>query len=209
LFYLFIFTVSILNSHFFIISIHQAGYVFLGSNNRMSAPKKTVGSIRVRAWFSIHGAREIALLDDDADITDLVDNYLVAKAAALFGIGPLRFVDDSGCALTTSSFECFKKLESKINIKEIKWPYNSSHLSPFFTVWHRIDKTIRIQRFQPEDPVELWNLIEMVWGRMSDRPVYWRGAIFNMQSKLRVIAALRGERMEGEMMANYYNQVPY
>jgi hypothetical protein len=30
-----------------------------------------------------------------------------------------------------------------------------------------------------------------------------------MQSKLRVIAALRGERMEGEMMANYYNQVPY
>ncbi len=129
MFYLFIFPVPIFTSHFFFISMHQAGYVFLGSNNRKSSHNKRVEFIRVWAWFSVQCAGEIALLDDGSDITDLVDNYLVSKAAALFGINPLSFVDDKGCALTTSSFVCFKKLYSNINIQEIKWPYKSSHIS--------------------------------------------------------------------------------
>jgi hypothetical protein len=137
----------------------------------MSSPNKTVGSIRVLSWFSVHDAGENALFDDDSDITDLVDKYFVQKAAALFGIGPLRFVDDNGCAFTTSSLECFKEMESNINIKEIKWPCKSSHLFPFFNIWRRIEETIRLQSIQPQNPEELWDLMKW-WGRMSDIPVY-------------------------------------
>jgi hypothetical protein len=120
-------------SHFYFpFFLHQyaPGWLCIfGSNNRKSSHNKRVEFIRVWAWFSVQCAGEIALLDDGSDITELVDNYLVSKAAALFGINPLSFVDDNGCALTTSSFVCFKKLYSNINIQEIKWPCKSSHIS--------------------------------------------------------------------------------
>jgi hypothetical protein len=79
---------------------------------------------------------------------------------------------------------------------------------PFFTVWQRIEEKIKLQFIQLQDLAELLGLIEMVWGRMRDKPAHLRGAMLNIKSKLRVIAALRGKRIEGEMMANYYNQVP-
>jgi hypothetical protein len=79
---------------------------------------------------------------------------------------------------------------------------------PFFTVLQRIEEKIKLQCIQPQDLAELLGLIKMEWGRMRDKPAYLRGAMLNIKSKLRVIAALRGKRIEGEMMANYYNQVP-
>ena len=108
--------------------------------------------------------------------------------------------------LSYSSFNCFLKLDSNIDIKEIKWPEKSSHLSPILSIWRWIEGSIRLQRNQPRNCDELWNLIEDLWEGRRAQPLFWKGVVVNLQCKLRVIAAKRGERMEDEEIYNYFNQ---
>ncbi len=182
-------------------SIHSAGYVFRGTQPFISS-NKTRAIVRIWAWFSSEGAGSIAPIQNlsENQFLELLEEELIPKAAARFGVGPISLMDNSRSrtACPIHLFNDFKQLERTASFQELKWPPKSSHLSPFESVWQNIRKTIDLQRRQPEDEDELWDLIERTWERRSEQPLFWKGVIDQLKAKLNSIVASGGEMTETE-----------
>jgi hypothetical protein len=99
--------------------------------------------------------------------------------------------------IPTSLFDTLKQM--KYSFKVLKWAPKSSHLSLFEKIWSNIEGTIRLQRRKPTTAAQLWDLVEMVWERRSEQPLFWPGLIHHLTAKLRSIAAANGEQTETEM----------
>jgi hypothetical protein len=128
------------------------------------------------AWFSSKGAKSIALIINlsENQFLDLLEEEIISRAATRFGVGPITLMDYSWSrtACLIHLFNDFKQLDRTVSFQEQKWPPKSSHLSPFESVWQNKRKTIGLQRRQPEEEDELWDLIEIKWERRSGQPLF-------------------------------------
>jgi hypothetical protein len=87
-----------------------------------------------------------------------VEEELITQAVARFGTGSVRFISDNESRVP---FETLNALA--ISYEELRWPPKSRHLSPFNTIWSFIEKSIRLQRGQPRNALELWDYVSLMW----------------------------------------------
>ena len=135
---------------FYIFSLHNAGHVFRGVRPSISV-NKTRASVRVWAWFTSDGGGSIALLNhlSENQFLELVEEELIPQAVARFGTGPVRFVNDGESRVP---FETFNQFQPLISFRQLRWPAQSKHLSPFVTIWPLIEQSIRGSEASPEMP---------------------------------------------------------
>jgi hypothetical protein len=77
-------------------SIHSAGFVFGGTQPFISL-NKTSAIVCVLAWFSSEGAESIAQIQNlsENQFLELLEEELIPRAAARFGVGPISLMDNS------------------------------------------------------------------------------------------------------------------
>jgi hypothetical protein len=174
-------------------SIHTAEHVFRGTRPCKSV-NKTKANIRFWAWFSSEGAGSIELLNhlSKEQFAELLEEELVSKVASRFGSDPVAIFDDS------KSAEAIINQLPRAVFKELKWPPKSGHLSPFVTIWSHIEKSIHLQRRQPQNAVELWEYVTLMWEKRSEQPLFWKGLTQHLSIRLQSIAAAEGELTEAE-----------
>ncbi len=140
--------------------------------------------VRVWGWFTSTRGGAIHFLPDyktgDEDYVSLLENSFLPEAWARFGMKQISFLYESKSffpkSYSSPAVRSFFKQHPEFQPK--LWPAKSRDFNPFSAVWSDIETAIRLQRSQPTDALELFDIIQDLWINRISRPQQRLAGIF-------------------------------
>lgn len=134
----------------------------------------------------------------DEDYVSMLEDSFIPEAWARFGMKTMSFLYDRksyypenfSSSVVRSFFKDHVEFEAK------PWPMKSRDLSPFPTIWSYIEKGIHLQRSQPTNALELFQIIEELWMHNIARPEFCKGLLHSLHANLEKVALAEGDSIE-------------
>ena len=155
--------------------------------------------VRVWGWFSYTGGGSIRNIPDNKsgneDYISLLEDCLIPVAWARFGMKPVSFLYESKSFFPKSFSSPVVRsfFEDHPEVKAKSWPAKSRDLNPFATVWSDIENAIQLQRSQPKDILELFEIIEEFWIHRTSRPQFCKGLINSLKANIEKVRLAGGD----------------